>query len=272
MSDEDVNMSRTFDAWFTWQSQLLKAQAPYWAQMTKNLAPIKGDSLSDKTLEAWDRAQRLNDAWWQQFGQVVAPEEDGPLRDVFQRIFDPGQLLFAGSDEVNRTLQKLVEGPELADIGLIEREVLKATSEWVKLRKASAEYRSIVGAAWMRAFERFNRETTKTPSRWTEGPTALLRRWLDIANDELIATQRTEPFLKAQRDLLRAGIDYRLRQRELVETWCETHSVPTRSEVDDLHGYVHRLKREFRSLRKEVETLRDEGSIRPSKGKSTKQG
>ena len=71
----------------------------------------------------------------------------------------------------------------------------------------------------------------------------MLDRWLVIANDELIRTQRTDEFLKAQRELLAAGVTYRLKERELVEVWCETHSIPTRTEVDDLHRTVHELRR-----------------------------
>ena len=74
----------------------------------------------------------------------------------------------------------------------------------------------------------------------------MLDRWLVIANDELIRTQRTDEFLKAQRELLSAGVTYRLKERELVEVWCETHSIPTRTEVDDLHRTVHELRGQVR--------------------------
>jgi hypothetical protein len=78
----------------------------------------------------------------------------------------------------------------------------------------------------------------------------MLDHWLAVANEELTRTQRTDEFLDAQRKLLRAGVDYRLKERELVEIWCETHSIPTRTEVDDLHRTVHELRRQVRALTK----------------------
>ena len=163
-------------------------------------------------------------------------------------MMDPTRFLFAGTDEINQAIQRLVEGPEFADIGTIERQVLKATREWMALREASAAYRGVTSAAWSRAFQTFSAETAKNPGLLQQGFRAVLDRWLVIANDELIRTQRTDGFLKAQRELLSAGVTYRLKERELVEVWCETHSIPTRTEVDDLHRTVHDLRRQVRDL------------------------
>ena len=163
-------------------------------------------------------------------------------------MMDPTRFLFAGTDEINQAIQRLVEGPEFADIGTIERQVLKATREWMALREASAAYRGVTSAAWSRAFQTFSAETAKNPGLLQQGFRAVLDRWLVIANEELIRTQRTDDFLKAQRELLSAGVTYRLKERELVEVWCETHSIPTRTEVDDLHRTVHDLRRQVRDL------------------------
>lgn len=164
-------------------------------------------------------------------------------------MLDPTQFFAAGTDEVNRAIQRLVEGPEFTDIGPLERQVLKATGEWIALRRASAAFKAVTAAAWARAFASFSRATTADPSLVTQGPRAVLDRWLKVANEELIRTQRTEPFLKAQRDLLTAGVDYRLKERALVELWCETHSIPTRTEIDDVHRTLHDLRAQIRDLK-----------------------
>ncbi|MEM7393976.1 MAG: poly(R)-hydroxyalkanoic acid synthase subunit PhaE, partial [Verrucomicrobiota bacterium] len=187
--------------------------------------------------------------------------------ETLQRMIDPWQFLYAGSGEINQTIQKLVEGPEFADIGSLEKMGLKATREWINLRQASADYRMITVKAWTRAFETFSKDMMSNRELWNQGPKAVLNHWLEIANEELIRTQRTTEFLEAQRRLLRAGVDYRLREREMVEVWCDTHSIPTRTEVDDLHDTVYTLRHEVRALKKELAASRKPVSRTPRKKK-----
>lgn len=206
-----------------------------------------------RTEETWQLSQRQAADWvkasgrWFGSGSGDASSE-GIAEETLRRMFDPSRFLYAGSDEINQAIQRLVEGPEFADIGTLERQVLKATREWMALREASAAYRAVTAAAWSRAFQTFSKETARNPALMRQGFRPVLDRWLAVANDELIRTQRTDEFLKAQRELLAAGVNYRLKERELVEAWCETHSIPTRTEVDDLHRTVHELRRQVREL------------------------
>lgn len=202
----------------------------------------------------WKLGQRQVEDWMKAVGRQMAPGGepdtlDGIAEETLRRMLDPTQFLAAGTDEVNQAIQRLVEGPDFTDIGTLERQVLKATREWIALRQASAAFKAVIAAAWARAFATFSQETRADYSLMTQGPRVVLDRWLKVANEELIRTQRTEPFLKAQRDLLTAGVDYRLKERALVEVWCETHSIPTRTEVDDMHRTLHDLRAQIRELK-----------------------
>jgi len=202
----------------------------------------------------WKLCQRQAEDWMKAAGRQMTPAGgsdalDGIAEETLRRMLDPTQFLSAGTDEVNQAIQRLVEGPEFTDIGTLERQVLKATGEWMALRQASAAFKAITAAAWTRAFATFSQATMADHSLMTQGPRAVLDRWLKVANEELIRTQRTEAFLKAQRNLLTAGVDYRLKERALVELWCETHSIPTRTEVDDVHRTLHDLRSQIRDLK-----------------------
>ena len=215
-------------------------------------APSMTDAMT-RAEENWQLCQRQAADWVKASSRWLtsdasAGKADGIAEETLRRMLDPTRFLFAGTDEINQAIQRLVEGPEFADIGTIERQLLKATGEWLALREASAAYRAVTAGAWSRAFQTFSKETAKDPRLLQQGFRAVLDRWLGIANDELIRTQRTDAFLKAQRELLAAGVAYRLKERELVEVWCETHSMPTRTEVDDLHRTVHELRRQVRAL------------------------
>ncbi|WP_136443869.1 poly(R)-hydroxyalkanoic acid synthase subunit PhaE [Pacificoceanicola onchidii] len=243
---DDTSFNNPFMAsWMEAQAQLWKAQAPFWDAIN-TAAPDMG-----QTDEIWSKVLEQGKAMSRQLGAALPmAKADGIAAEVIERMFDPGQFVFAGSDEVNKTIQQLVDGSNLSDLASIERQQLKTTEEWLRLKEASSAYRVVTAKAWMRAQQRFAKEAGADPASWGQDAGDHLKRWLDIANEELIATQRTGDFLDAQRKLLRAGVDYKLRERELVEAWCARHAIPTRTEVDELHAQVHVLRRDMRRLKK----------------------
>lgn len=222
--------------------------------------------LVTQSEENWQLCQRQAANWARASKRWLAPDAaeggEGIAEETLRRMLDPTRFLYAGTDEINQAIQRLVEGPEFADIGTIERQLLKATREWIALREASAAYRAVTTAAWSRAFQTFSKEVAKDPALMRKGFRPVVDRWLSTANEELIRTQRTDAFLKAQRELLAAGVAYRLKERELVEVWCETHSIPTRTEVDDLHRTVHELRGQVRALTARL-AARDAGTREP---------
>lgn len=258
MADNPFLSNPLLGALLNAQAQIIRMQEPFWKQMTEILvAPGGGEAVANVDV-IWEHARKQGEDWLSGIRAKTGfggAEGEGIAGETLKRMLDPGQFLYAGSDEINQTIQKLVEGPEFADIGTLERQALRATREWLTLREAGAEYRLITAKAWTTAFERFAKEVGTDPGQLSAGPRALTDRWLAIANAELMATQRTDEFLAAQRKLLRAGVEYRIRERAMIEVWCETHSIPTRTEVDDLHKTVHLMRREMRELRKKVAAL-----------------
>jgi polyhydroxyalkanoate synthesis regulator phasin len=88
----------------------------------------------------------------------------------------------------------------------------------------------------------------------------MMQRWLKVANESLIKAQRSDEFLAAQRKLFKTNTQYKLKQREIIEAWCEAYTMPTRSEVDDLHRMVYELRRELRQLKKQNEASKPTAS------------
>lgn len=261
MAEKPKTGNPFLDAWMAGQQQFLQAQQPMLESMSGMMRG--GGDVSEhmrRSQADWELCQKQAKDWmeasrrWLTPGKGASEEPDGIAEETLRRMLDPSRFLYAGTDEVNQAIQRLVEGPELADIGTLERQVLKATTEWLALREAGAAYRMVTAAAWSRAFETFSKEMVSNPSLMRSGARAVLDRWLEVANEELIRTQRTEKFLEAQRKLLAAGVNYRLKERQLVEVWCETHSIPTRTEIDDLHWTVHELRRQVRDLTRRLET------------------
>ena len=251
MSDP-TNAEPIYKAWLQAQSQLLEAQAPLWNMIAQQAQSDATKDLAAASEELWSDAQKQAQDWVKLYGTSLglAGGANGIAQETLQRMMDPGQLMFVGSDEVTQAVQKLVEGPEFADLGAFKQQSLKTTKEWMALRDAKAAYRMVTAKAWARAFQTFTDEMTQSPELWKGEMRQTLDRWLSIVNDELISTQRTQEFLDAQNALLSAGVAYRLHERKVVEEWCKAYSIPTRTEVDELHKKVHELRREMRALKK----------------------
>ncbi len=244
MSGDPFSVDAMARAWVQMQGQMASAQRAFWDAAAPGAAG-EGAAAADP----WAAARQVSEQWLQTVLPSAASGDDGIVRATLRRMLDPGELMGAGGDDVSRTIQALVSGGTggAAEVG---RDVLQATAEWLALQAANGDYRLIVAQAWGRAFARFLQASGGETAAQGAADPAALKRWLEIADAEMIATQRSEAFLAAQRKLLRAASDYRLRERALHEAWCEARSIPTRSEIDELQATVQELKRELRRVRR----------------------
>ena len=85
---------------------------------------------------------------------------------------------------------------------------------------------------------------TRRSSSWRE----VLALWVETANNVLLETQRSDAYLKSQRELLKASTDLRLAQQEMTEFYSQMFGYPTRAELDDVHKALTELRREVRAL------------------------
>lgn len=116
--------------------------------------------------------------------------------------------------------------------------------------KAAEKYQSAAGADGK----------TASGENWR----ALLGSWTAIANDELLANQRTDEFLLVQRELLQAATEFRARQTEIGETVSKIMGLPTQSDFDDVTRQLTELRRELRALSQRVDVAGAAGSVSPS--------
>jgi class III poly(R)-hydroxyalkanoic acid synthase PhaE subunit len=184
---------------------------------------------------------------------VQAGEKPDPLvAEMLGRIFDPSVWFSAGN--MDEALQRLAEGPRLADLWDVERKFLGVFNAWVALRRRSLEHNTVMLEAWMRAAGAFAKRLNEMAdaSQRIESPRTLLTLWVETANDVMLETQRSEPFLNTQREILTASTDLRLAQQEVAAFYSEMFGYPTRAELDDVHKTVTELRRELRALKRQV--------------------
>jgi hypothetical protein len=176
---------------------------------------------------------------------------DGLVDATFRKIVDPRSWM-GGTGEMDDVLGRMAEGPRFADLWEAERRYAGVLQAWMNLRRRHLEHNAVVLQAWLQAARRFSEQIAGLGGVKGLDAKAALALWTETANQELLETQRSEPFLQTQAAMIRATTDLRMTQQELVEHFGKQYGFPTRTELDDVHRTVTELRRELRSMRREL--------------------
>jgi hypothetical protein len=178
-------------------------------------------------------------------------QQDTLVTELLGKVFDP-RAWFSGTDGIDQALQRMAEGPRLADLWDTERKMLNVFNAWTTLRRRSLEHNTLMLEAWLQASGKFAKDLNDKADRkealgsWRE----VLALWVATANTALLETQRSDDYLASQRELLRASTSLRLAQQEVAAFYSEMFGYPSRAELDDVHRTVTELRRELRALQR----------------------
>lgn len=264
MSDDKSTGNPIFDIWLNNQEQFLNAQQQWLkpGAMTGAKIPdsnpfINADFL-DRSMQSWQQCEQQYKHWMKAAENWVGgarkdatPEEDYSAQ-ALTHMLNPTTFMQSGFEMIDQVFSKLVNGPEFADIGMLENKVMKTGQDFQEFREAGHRYQEVISGAWLRAYQHFSDEFFDRLKNEDVSPEETLQRWLKIADEEMVSTLRSQEFLDAQRELFATGTASKIKYREFAELWCEAHTIPTRSEVDDLHKIIHELRREVRAMKRQL--------------------
>jgi polyhydroxyalkanoate synthase subunit PhaE len=175
---------------------------------------------------------------------------------------------FAVGNEMSEVIEKLAQGPRLADVWDIDRKMALVFGAWIEMRQKLASYSAVAAAPWTQASKRFleamsaaTASENSSPPNWREA----FAKWSEISNEELIRNQRGEGFLHAQKELLQSGLKLRSRQDEVAEAASAMFGMPGRKDFDEVTRQLTELRREVRALSHKVHA--QERSTRPTRPK-----
>lgn len=178
-------------------------------------------------------------------------KQDPAVKELLGKIFDP-RAWFSGGSGMDQALLRMAEGPRLADAGDTERKMLTLFNAWTALRRRSVEHNTVMLDAWLQASGSFTKvlneraDRNETLGSWRD----VLALWVETANTALLETQRSEPYLESQREMLKASTELKLAQQDVAKFYSEMFGYPTREELDDVHRTVTELRRELRALQR----------------------
>jgi polyhydroxyalkanoate synthase subunit PhaE len=221
--------------------------------------PSSADALAD-TIAQWT-------AQWRQLAELPFNAGTAWTNSMLPFIMTRASEQRTGlGDELGDAIERMAQGPKLADVWDIDRKLMNVFLAWTKMRQKLAAYNANSSRPWMRALERHRASSSDdkpASASWRDDFAA----WSTIANEELIRNQRSEEFLHVQRELLQAGIEFRKTQTELSETVSGLFGLPTQSEFDELSRQLTELRREVRALARNGAASRGDGIAPPAEQK-----
>jgi hypothetical protein len=157
---------------------------------------------------------------------------------------------FGDGNELSAAIERMAQGPRLADAWDIDRKMALVFGAWIEMRQRLASYNAVAAAPWAEASKRYFETMSSTGTSETSAPDwrEAFAKWSEISNEELIRNQRTDGFLQAQKELLQAGLQLRSRQDDVAEAASAMLGLPSRKDFDDVTRQLTELRREVRAL------------------------
>ena len=274
------------DAWFAGSKVLFEHQSEWLTDSSSDKNIEQSQYFLNIAEESWKQCESQYQAWvnsaeqWfeknqseQGLGSQQAKNNFNKEFEAFKPLLSPTIFFQSGINEFERVFQQLVNGPEFADIGNLEKEFMAISADWKAFQSACADYQTIIASSWARAFNEFTEKINSEQLLQSQSQKELFSIWLSKADKALIDMQRSDDFLRAQRNLVSASTKFKQKQTAMVEAWCESISIPTRSEVDDVHKVVYELRREVRQLKQEIykhkkAASKDDGELKQGRKKT----
>jgi len=217
MMEQDSQSNPLLDAWMDGQKKFFQAQKEWLDSTSEFTEKMETPQTVLQAEEYWESCTEQYRTWmnamenWFPSIADFNNKETNITVETIKRMMDPSNFLNSGLDEINQAFYKLVDAPELADIGTFERKFLKSSKDWAEMRKASADYMKITSDAWTKSFTEYTKELNNKSFDENDTAKDFLDKWLNIANKNLVKIQRSDEFLKAQRDLINASTQYKIK-------------------------------------------------------------
>lgn len=174
-----------------------------------------------------------------------------------------GESMLGGTAGLSRLLAMESDASAISAVGEIPHfgvsreknaKLLRLVDASVDVRKSSLEFHTAFANALAQAVEATVEELGKLAAKGEKITTVrdLMRLWYRTADSSLLLTFNSKEFLDVQNQFTLAQQQFKLAQRAVVEDIFRSFDIPTRSEIDDAYKVIHDLKKEIRTLRKEL--------------------
>lgn len=235
------------------------------------------ERVREKTLQEWQKwpvefsmtGEDVNKLWeqylltWQSYGL--------PWMSAMQRVPEISAGLMRGEsaslagfaelfrDAYQDTLGKLVSSPNLGPGREFNEKLLGSFDAWVNYQLAIQDYQAILLAIWREAIDDyFDRLLVMAENgEKVDNVRDLTLLWTRGAETIFSEAFQGQDYVLAQGKMLNSAMDLRIRQREVMDVFLQSLDLPTRAEMDETHRRIYELRKEIKTLKKELREIKD---------------
>src|SRR3979411_2447532 len=101
---------------------------------------------------------------------------------------------FGDGNELSAAIERMAQGPRLADVWNIDRKMALVFGAWIEMRQRLASYNAVAATQWGEAAKRLLDAMSAAGTSETSAPDwrEAFAKWSEISNEELIRNQRTD--------------------------------------------------------------------------------
>lgn len=228
-----------------------------WTDLPSDFAAASGDI---------SRLWQLYIEQWQQFGNPWALAMQSFPEMTLRLAGGDSSALRELSDLTRQTYQetfgRLVTSPNLGPTRELNEKLLHGFDAWFDWQTAALEYQSILVDAWQQSMSVFMEQLVASAEKG-EQITSLRQLtflWTRQAEEVFTDAFRSERYVLAQGRMLNAAMEFRIKQREIMEIYLQAYDLPTRKELDEAHRRIYELRKQVKALSKEIAALKEEVS------------
>ncbi|MCE7983579.1 MAG: hypothetical protein DYG89_20590 [Caldilinea sp. CFX5] len=235
-----------------WQNALTAFTDQLRQQMT---TALNGANVLENNAELWrlytEETQKFTQPWFNAWGQTpvfmskLAGADQANATNEFMQLF---QAAF------EQTWGRALLAPSIGLMRELNEKVNKGFALWLENQQLTVAYQLLIGEAWIDAFQALMK---KLMSMAQKGETLtdqrhLLRIWVEVADEVFIELFHSEAYAKTQSAYVNSNMTLRRQQRELLEVWLRGNDMPTRSDLDEAHHQIYQLRKEVKTLKKNL--------------------
>jgi len=235
-----------------------KALSAFTDQLRQQMnTAMNGAKLLENNAELWrlytTEAQKFTQPWLNAWGQTplfmskLASADGANATNEFMQLF---QAAF------DQTWGRALLAPSMGLLRELNEKVNKGFALWLENQQLSMAYQLLIGEAWIDAFQALMQKLMNMAQK---GETLadqrhLLRIWVEVADEVFIQLFHSEAYAKTQSVYVNSNMALRRQQRELLEVWLRGNDMPTRSDLDEAHHQIYQLRKEVKTLKKNLAT------------------
>ncbi|TVU52821.1 MAG: class III poly(R)-hydroxyalkanoic acid synthase subunit PhaE [Arthrospira sp. PLM2.Bin9] len=201
-----------------------------------------------------EQMQKFNQMWMNYSGAAMVPMVEA-MMGKSEAFIELNNLYW--EQLYQPSLGNLLQSPMFGITRELNSTLMSHFQAWTNFYRASNDYQVVLADIQVRAFEKLIEKLAAGVSKGEKVETwrQFQQLWSVAIDDVFEETFCSEDKLKIRGRFINSLNAYRLEQQKLMEISMRSLNLPLRSEIDEMHKTIYQLRKEVKSLKKQISTI-----------------